>query len=207
MFIKAILALVLIIAVSALGGSILGDGFFDFQKKAKAQKVVDVTRDVSNVMQTFKVSEIANKSIVAVLQEDATPPTSDQLYNAAVAQLRDTSKLLKGNGTVDNGVFHLSTYNNASGVPGVYLSNVGTGISPEICQKINEVVLGDTGALVELAFPAAADGAVKASDLLAAAATANEAAITQLIEGGKEGFCFKDAGSNATAFVYYVQGL
>lgn len=208
MFIKAILALVLIIAVSALGGSILGDGFFDFQKKAKAQKIVDVTRDVSNVMQTFKVSEISNKSVVAFLQEATDPPTSDGLYNAAVGQLRDTSKLLKGNGTVDGVTFHLSTYNNTSGVPGVYLSSVGTGISPDICQKINEVVLGDTGTLVPLVPLAFPDGEnLKASDLLTAAAAASELKIIELIEGKKEALCFKDAATNKTAFIYYVQGL
>lgn len=205
MYLKAILSLVLIIAVSALGGSLFGDGFFDSQKKAKAQKVVDITRDLSNIMQIYKVSNVSNQSVFTIAQNDASNPTADQIFAVAANELRENARLLQGSESTPYGDFHLSTSTlpNSSDV-GVYLSLVSDDLSPDICNRINEIFSGDTtGAVLTtpLSGLTAVSGDLKAVDLLA-----DPTVLATVSGGNQEGACFTDA-DNKTAFVYYVQTL
>lgn len=194
MFLKPILMLVLFIAIAALGSNYVGDGLFDFQKKAKAARMVEFNRDLSTVMTAFKADEVANQSAAFLVDlDDAANPGT---YIDVVALLA-ADNLLKGDGTPDFGVQNILT----NGTD-VVLVNSSDQISDEICDKINEV-LGEP-------IPTSVDMTNAATDLdiLVSYDVATDTAggaIPALHNGGVEGVCVKDLNGDLNTFAFYVQ--
>jgi len=216
---KIILGLILAIAVGAIFTDNLGDGYFDFQKKAKAEAFLNKVGDIAAVMQTYKISTTDTVSVVDKVGGSAGQVSMDSV----VAELTSQDvKLLKGDASVDLGslaiAIDLPTVEgtvSASGESGVYLAIVSPTlgdlrISDEICDKINENIHGDgfvtpTSNLSEMA---ATDSSVAYEQVGAILETVNTVA-PQAITGAYEGVCVKDSFDNSSnnTFLYYVQEL
>lgn len=213
---KIILGLILAIAVGAIFTDNLGDGYFDFQKKAKAEAFTNKVDDISAVMQTYKISKTDTVSVVDKLGSGG----SDVSMNDVVTELTlPEVKLLKGDANVDIGQLAIGSDDAplaASGETGVYLVLVSNGadanadkISDEICEKINENIRGDDAFVtpeldLSAITPTAGDTPYDATALFAAINVADGT----FIEGQTEGVCYKDSsGTGNNAFVYYVQEL
>jgi hypothetical protein len=217
MFLKIIVGLVLFIAVSALGSGYFGDGFFAFQKEAKAARIVEFTRDVGVVMNTYKAGDNAVNSIVfniengldGLVNQDETDGIAVQ-FDQVFSVLKNDSKLLKGSGQPEIGLQSVAMGTSAAGVENVFLVNASTVLNDDICQKINDVlgvaaatdhiVLGDvTTVLAANVLSSTAITPTEADALLAVS--------PGISEGGLEGVCIQDTGIDGrNAFVYYVQG-
>jgi hypothetical protein len=208
---KIILGLILAIAVGAIFTDNLGDGYFDFQKKAKAEAFLNKVGDIAAVMQTYKISTTDTVS------------TAQVSMDAVVAELTSQDvKLLKGDASVDIGSLAVAVdldggdgTVSASGESGVYLAIVSPSIgdlriSDEICDKINENIHGDDFVTPEanLSETAATSSSVAFDDAGALLETINSVA-PQAITGAFEGVCVKDsfATTSNNAFIYYVQEL
>ena len=225
MFYKIIIGLILFIAVSALGAGYFGEGFLDFQKKAKAASMVELTRDIATVMQTYKASDAAVQSVVAKvdLQLDGLTDSEGQVGNATVSfgdvfnELK-SEKLISGTGLPEFGAFGVSSAAGAISGSDVLLVNSSVQISDEICQKINEV-LGVSPATDHVVSGDVTDAGITAT--LAAGGTASLAVATptadvasilttlypQIEDGGVEGVCITDSGGSQNTFAFYVQEL
>ncbi|MBD78035.1 MAG: hypothetical protein CL840_03690 [Crocinitomicaceae bacterium] len=210
---KIILGLILAIAVGAIFTDNMGDGYFDFQKQAKAEAFTNKVDDVAAVMQTYKISQVDTVSLVENLEDDGIAVSMD---NAVAELTSEEVKLLKGDAEVEIGDLSLATHVDA-GQEGVYLVLVGTSpndtkISDEICQKINENIRGEDYTAVEheaqfgadLSALTATDGsaAYDGTDLFTAVAASG---ASDLIAGKVEGGCLLDTVGENNAFVYYVQ--
>jgi hypothetical protein len=192
MFLKPILMLVLFIAIAALGSNYVGDGLFDFQKKAKAARMVEFNRDLATIMTAYKADDNATLSIAYKVDNNLDGATDsgeagDELvvWSDIVTEL-NRDQLLKGDGTPDFGSQELLTEGT-----NLILVNSSIEISDEICEKINEV-LGE-------AKPEAADmtnASTQASVVLDA---------TNMENGGIEGACIEDSIGNLNTFAFYVQ--
>ena len=198
---KIILGLILAIAVGAIFTDNMGDGYFDFQKKAKAEAFTNKVDDIAAVMQTYKISQPDTVSLYEQLERDAVKDTT---MNQAVTDLTSEDvKLLKGDAQVELGELALGehTFNNQDGVYLVLVSDDADAdakvISDEICQKINENITGELD--LSTVDPTAGDTAYDASALFTAIGTHE-------VEGGQvQGACFTDTVGERNAFVYYVQ--
>ncbi len=214
---KIILGLILAIAVGAIFTDNLGDGYFDFQKKAKAEAFLNKVGDIAAVMQTYKISTTDTVSVV----DKVGGSTAQVAMDSVVAELTSQDvKLLKGDASVDVGSLAVavdldsgSGTVSASGESGVYLAIVSpaTGdlrISDEICDKINENIHGDEFVTPEadLSTTAATSGSA-AFDEASTFLTAVNTVAPQAITGAYEGVCIKDSVASNNAFLYYVQEL
>jgi hypothetical protein len=216
---KIILGLILAIAVGAIFTDNLGDGYFDFQKKAKAEAFLNKVGDIAAVMQTYKISTTDTVSVVDELGGSVAQIPMDNV----VAELTSQDvKLLKGDASVDIGslavAVDLDTGDgtaSASGESGVYLAIVSPTvgdlrISDEICDKINENIHGDDFVTPEanLSEITTTSSSVAFDDAGAFLETVNTVA-PQAITGAYEGVCIKDsfATTSNNAFLYYVQEL
>lgn len=216
---KIILGLILAIAVGAIFTDNLGDGFFDFQKKAKAEAFLNKVGDIAAVMQTYKISTTDTVSVVDKVGGSAGQVTMDSV----VAELTSPDvKLLKGDASVDVGslavIVDLPGIDgtiSASGEKGVYLAIVSPTlgdlrITDEICDKINENIHGDSFVtpeinLSETATTSSSTAFVDANGLLDSV----NSVAPQAISGAYEGVCVKDsfATTSNNTFLYYVQEL
>lgn len=216
---KIILGLILAIAVGAIFTDNLGDGYFDFQKKAKAEAFLNKVGDIAAVMQTYKISTTDTVSVVDKVGGSAGQVSMDSVVTELTAQ---DVKLLKGDASVDVGSLAIAIdldegtgTVSSSGESGVYLAIVSptTGdlrISDEICDKINENIHGDGFVTPTSDFSTAT--ATSGSVALADASTLLQAVNTvapQAITGAYEGVCVKDSSATTSnnAFLYYVQEL
>lgn len=231
MFLKPILMLVLFIAIAALGSNYVGDGLFDFQKKAKAARLVEFTRDIATVMQTYKADQASNLSLPYYIDHEiggagtdgeGTTENGAVLTSDVIGALK-ADKLIKGDGVPDFGaiLFGKATEGNAGDGDDVVIVNSSDEISNEICAKINEVlgVDGGNGNAVTLGSTA---GFTHQYDLSAltldpstnptSVSTADVDAVATVLpagstflNGGVEGICIEDTGSAQNTFVFYVQ--
>jgi hypothetical protein len=192
MFLKPILMLVLFIAIAGLGSNYVGDGLFDFQKKAKAARMVEFNRDLSTVMTAYKADD--NGTLSAAYKVDNqldgavdSGEASDSIFawNDIVTEL-NRDQLLKGDGQPDIGSQELLTEGT-----NLILVNSSNEISDEICEKINEV-LGE-------AKPTPAD----MTNASTSAAVVLD--LTNMENGGIEGVCIEDSEGNLNTFAFYVQ--
>jgi hypothetical protein len=192
MFLKPILMLVLFIAIAALGSNYVGDGLFDFQKKAKAARMVEFNRDLSTIMTAYKADDNANLSIAYKIDKGLAQ-TADSgeggddlvVWSDVVAEL-NVDSLLKGDGKPDFGTQELLTDGTH-----LILVNSSVAISDEICEKINEVLGEDKPAPADMT-----SAGTQASVVLGAANLAN---------GGIEGACIEDSVGDLNTFAFYVQ--
>lgn len=229
MFLKPILMLVLFIAIAALGSNYVGDGLFDFQKKAKAARLVEFTRDIATVMQTYKADQASNLSLpyyidneIAGADGEGTKGNGVVLTSAVISALK-ADKLIKGDGVPDFGaiLFGKATEGNAGDGDDVVIVNSSDEISNEICAKINEVLgvdggngnpttLGSTAGFTHqydlsalTLEPSTNPTSVSTADVDAVAAVLP--AGSTFLNGGVEGICVEDTGSAQNTFVFYVQ--
>jgi hypothetical protein len=184
--------LVLFIAIAGLGSNYVGDGLFDFQKKAKAARMVEFNRDLSTVMTAYKADD--NGTLSAAYKVDNqldgavdSGEASDSIFawNDIVTEL-NRDQLLKGDGQPDIGSQELLTEGT-----NLILVNSSNEISDEICEKINEV-LGE-------AKPTPAD----MTNASTSAAVVLD--LTNMENGGIEGVCIEDSEGNLNTFAFYVQ--
>lgn len=214
---KIILGLILAIAVGAIFTDNLGDGYFDFQKKAKAEAFLNKVGDIAAIMQTYKISTTDTVSVVDKLGGSTAQVPMDDV----VAELTSQDvKLLQGDASVELGSLAVAVdlagvdgTVSASGENGVYLAIVSPAIgdlriSDEICEKINENIHGDGFVTPEanLSETAVTSGSAAFDDASALLETVNTVA-PQAITGAYEGICVKDDTSSNNAFLYYVQEL
>lgn len=210
---KIILGLILAIAVGAIFTDNMGDGYFDFQKKAKAEAFTNKVDDISAVMQTYKISKVDTVSVVEALETNDPAPIDVTMDNIVTELTKDEVKLLKGDASVDLGELTVGTHV-ANGQEGVYLVLVGEAgnkqISDEICLKINENITGteltaaemtaNYGKALGAVATTAKDAVYDATDLFTAIG------VHDVVGGKVEGACFLDTdGAGNNAFVYYVQ--
>lgn len=205
MFVKIIMGLILTIAVGAIGQQYFGDGMFAFKDSAKAEEIMELTRDVAGVMQTYKAADAANLSVVfkvdnqvdGLVDGEGTPGNDTVNYADVRAELRD-ERLLKGDGVPAFGNINSVVHNG-----GVYLvvdSSVNP-ISDGVCDKINEMFGNIDTADVNIAEWSA--------DLTTTAGIATAIGAEALLEDGNlEAGCIFDTGvNNDNTLVYYVQEL
>lgn len=220
MFLKPILMLVLFIAIAALGSNYVGDGLFDFQKKAKAARLVEFTRDIATVMQTYKADQASNLSLPYVIDNEVEAAGADSegtVGNGVVAKndvinALKADKLIKGDGNPDFGDIAFGRATDL-GQTDVVIVNSSIEISNEICAKINEVLgVGDPAAdnKVELDISALSQdtsgGTILTADADALAVTINAGGQGNITNGGVEGVCVQDStGTVDNTFVFYVQ--
>lgn len=222
MFLKIILGLALFIVIAALGAnSGLGDGFFSFKAKGKAADLVEFSRDVATVMQTYKADHNSNLSVVNVIDNDLTSRSGatvddDSAANAdgrvqfanVVTELQ-VDGLLKGNGTYEIGGFAVATLPGGATGSDLVLINSSAEISDEICDKLNEVVGITTTPEGDLsAVPATKAGGVFDDNIEydpAVIATVNGLTGHSLVDGNNEGVCIKDTVGAQNTFMFYVQ--
>ncbi len=221
MFFKIILGLALFIVIAALGAnSGLGEGFFGFKAKGKAADMVEYTRDVATVMQTYKADDNSNLSVTSKVDNeisglvDGEGTAGNGLVNYADIRLELSSdNLLKGNGTMDLGAFQAVITDDGAGGEDVLLVNSSVLISDEICDKLNEVFGADNGAED---ISADLTGVVSTTDAngneipgtvdLATIAVLDAVPFDVLNDGGAEGICVKDNSDTAqNTFAYFVQ--
>lgn len=225
MFLKIILGLALFIVIAALGAnSGLGDGFFSFKAKGKAADLVEFSRDIATVMQTYKADHNSNLSVVNVIDNDlqsrsggqavdgSTTNGDDIVHFANVVTELQQDGLLKGDGSYEIGGFAVVSLPDGDGGHDLVLVNSSADLSDEICEKLNEVV-GATDVEADLStVPATKTGDVvntAAEFTPAVVTTLNTAAtaVNSLIDGQNEGVCIKNSGAGAgqNTFMFYVQ--
>lgn len=220
MFLKIILGLALFIVIAALGAnSGLGDGFFSFKAKGKAADMVEFSRDVATVMQTYKADHNSNLSVVQIVDNgldgrsgttaiDNSATAGDDVVQFAdvVIELQQDG-LLKGNGTYEIGGFAVVTLPNADVNKGsdLVLMNSSAEISDEICDKLNEVFGVNTAPSGDLSsVPDTKVATVEVAP--AAATTVNGLSTLNLSDGNSEGVCVKNTGATGqNTFMFYVQ--
>lgn len=225
MFYKIIIGLILFIAVSALGSGYFGEGFLDFQKKAKAARMVEFTRDVATVMQTYKAADPAVQSIVdkvdnnlgGLVDNEGEAANGTVLFSDVFNELK-AEKLLSGTGLPEFGAFGVSHSTGAISGEDVVLINSTSQISDAMCAKINEV-LGVSPATDYVVSGDVTDEGIAATVAAGATPSLNVAvdptAVASILttlypaieDGGVEGVCITDAGGNQNTFAFYVQEL
>jgi hypothetical protein len=201
MFVKVIITLIIMIAVTALGASYLGDGFFEFQEKAKAAKLTEFTRDLSNIMQTYKAAQNANISVFNAVDLPLAGVTTAGVagdnevdYDEMIGELNNDLNLVKGTGQVDLG--DMTVITDATNVA-VFLTNQSLDITDGICKQINRVF--DNADVIEADITTLG---VDQQAMLTAAGVSTDGTI--------EGGCLEDSvlgvkGNAANVFFYYVQ--
>jgi type II secretory pathway pseudopilin PulG len=218
MLIKPIIALFLLIAISALGLSYTGDGFLGFNSDAKAQTAIEQTRDMSSILQTYKTADISNLSLpfkidneIGGLVDNGTAEDNAVTYADVIEALR-AEELFRGQDQVDFGSFGIGISTSDE----IFVVNSGQSLTPELCEKMNKVLgyedasgssaitadlSGFTAVLTDVdgnPDPAAAIDQASVDALVGAAGAAN---------GGVEGACVTDDTTGTSAFAYFVQKL
>jgi len=218
MFLKIILGLALFIVIAALGAnSGLGDGFFSFKAKGKAADLVEFSRDIATVMQTYKADHNSNVSVFTVIDQDVDSRTgvdvvdpaagADVVQFGSVVSELQVDGLLKGDGTYEIGGFALVSLDNVNG-DDLLLVNSSPEITDEICEKLNEVVgvPAATAPSADLStVPVTEDNTAEVTQAIVTTLD-TAAGAHSLADGKAEGVCIKNtAATGQNTFMFYVQ--
>ena len=226
MLIKGILTLGILIVIGGLGIPYFGSGFLGIQDEGRAAKIVEFTRNLTDVMLTVQITDPSGESTSAQIIGENNDPASVTTANLALEMGNLFSKEIQ----VDQGVVvpAVITLEDGAGAPGTTQMEVlvvsSDELSDAICEDINKTL--DLPATDnqngEDSFVYAADGTLAAMGLNldgshldsqqagAAAQLATALATVNVVDGSPtavEGACFQDETTGINAYVHIVGEL
>lgn len=216
MLIKGILTLGILIVIGGLGLPYFGSGFLGIQDEGRAAKVVEFTRNLSDVMLTSQITDPAGEPVSEQLGGTMTDVNVRDLLDDLFSK-----DLQVDQGIVMPGVAVLADTDGTPGnEPSVEVLVVSSPeLSNDICQNINKTldlvdVEGDGRVIAAPAFTTAgftaeltsgtaltADQLANISEALAAEGMQEDDGVTPVTT--LEGACFQD-DTNQNIFVHVV---
>ena len=227
MLIKGILTLGILIVIGGLGIPYFGSGFFGIQDEGRAAKIVEFTRNLTDVMLTVQITDPSGESTSAqIIGENNGDVTSVTTANLALEMGNFFSKEVQvDQGIVVPAVVTLEDGAGAAGVTDMEVLVVSSDeLSDAICEDINKTLDlpatdNENG---EDSFVYAADGVLAAmgtnldgshldsQQAGAAAQLATALATVGVVDGNPtavEGACFQDETTDINAYVHIVGEL
>jgi len=226
MLIKGILTLGILIVIGGLGIPYFGSGFLGIQDEGRAAKIVEFTRNLTDVMLTVQITDPSGESTSAQIIADNGGATSLTTANLALEMGNLFSKEIQ----VDQGIVvpAVVTLEDGAGSPGTTQMEVlvvsSDELSDAICEDINKTLDLPATTTVdgEDSFVYAADGVLSAmgtnldgthldtQQTGASAQLATALATVNVADGSPtavEGACFQDETTGINAYVHIVGEL